>query len=318
MHIIPIPTRVYEADNKKFIILVSSGNGKEHVRVDFQNVAYLTPIANLFLIIKVVEWNRNKQKVEFINHEACPSSQYLQRIDFFKSCGIELEENFKRHSPNGKFVPIKSLGTNDIGDLSTEVAECIAPGLSDEDEPEKLGFFNCIEYSVSELGNNTKQHAKSTVSYINAQYSEYPDLVRVAIVDNGIGIKESFFVNDSPHQEAISTHLDAIHKALEPETSSKTHLNIWGESVNAGVGLTLLKAISEKIDGTFTIYTGNAFYSLDDEEILDGDLFFQGTLCSFTFKRADILNFNNLLYEVKQDVGLIPNTIKIEHEELFI
>ncbi len=317
MYQIDLPARVYEDSYKDFIKLVSSGNSHEHIRFDFQRTSYLTPLANIFLIIKVIQWNDNGKKVDFTNFKNCSSFKYLQRINFFKICGIEIEEDFIRHDSTGKFVEIKSLKSCDIGELSTEIAECIAPELVDEIDSNKLGFFNCIEYSISELGNNTVQHAQSTNSYINAQYSEYPDLIRVAIVDNGIGIKESFFINDSPHKESIITHLDAILKALEPEASSKKHLNIWGESPNAGVGLTLLKSISEKINGTFIMFTGNAFYSLDEEEIFDEELAFQGTLCSFTFKRSDIQNFNNLLYEIKKDLGLIPNTNKIEHEELF-
>lgn len=318
MYVINIPMRVYEKDYKSFIKLVSNGNGEEYIRFDFQNVTYLTPLATLFILIKMFEWNKDENKVELINYETCPAFTYLQRINFFEKCGLDLEESFTRHGSDGKFVPIKSLKSSDIGELSTEIAECIAPELKDEDEPEKLGFFNCIEYSVSELGNNTVQHSKSSVSFVNAQYSAYPDLIRVAIVDNGIGIKESFFVNASPYAEYIDTHLDAIHKALEPETSSKTHLSIWGESANAGVGLTLLKAISEKLGGTFTIFTGNAYYSLDEEEIFDDDLYFNGTLCCFTFERSKINNFNNLLYDIKKDVGFISNEIEIAQEGLFI
>ena len=318
MHIINIPPRVYEDDYKNIIKSVSGGNNKEHIRFDFQNVTYLTPLASLFIIIKVQEWVKNDKKIEFINHETCPAFKYLQRINFFDTCGVKLEENFTRHSSKGKFVPIESLINANIEELSTAIAECIAPELKDEDEPEKLGFFNCIEYSVSELGNNTVQHAKSHVSYISAQYSEYKDFIRVAIVDDGIGIKESFFANDSPHQEGIKTHLDAIHKALEPKTSSKTHLGVWGETVNAGVGLTLLKSIAKKINGTFSIFTGNAYYSLNDEEIFENELHFSGTLCSFTFKRSEIHNFNNLLYDIKKDVGLISSTSAVEHEDLFI
>jgi CRISPR/Cas system CMR-associated protein Cmr5 small subunit len=318
MHLLKLPTRVYESGSKEFLKLISSGNGKEHVRIDFENSTYLTPLANVFLIVKILEWNNNKQKVDFINHKTCNNFKYLQRINFFDNCGIKLDEDFTRHSSSGKFVEIKSLKKCDIGELSTEIAECIAPELSNEFDSNKLGFFNCIEYSISELGNNTVQHAQASNSYVNAQYSSYPDLIRVAIIDNGIGIKESFFLNNSPYSETIITDLDAILIALEAEKSSKTHLNLWGESVNAGLGLTLLKSISEKINGTFIIFTGNAYYSLDEQELFDETLSFKGTLCSFTFKRSEILNFNNLLYDIKKEIGLIPNTLNIEHEELFI
>lgn len=314
---ISLPSRVYEYEYKDFIKLVSAGNGKEHVRVNFERLTYSTPIANIFLIIKVKEWIRNGQKVEFIYHKKCNAFKYLQRIDFFEHCGITIEEDFIRHDSSGKFVPIKSLQNSNIGQLSTEIAECIAPELSEEMDTTKTGFFDCIEYSVSELGNNTVQHSLCKLSLVNAQYSEYKDFIRVAIVDNGIGIKESFFRTGSPHQVEIETHMDAIHKALESETSSKTHLSSWGESVNAGVGLTLLKSLAEKIDGTFTIFTGNAYYSLNDEELFDESLSFEGTLCCFTFKRSKIIDFHNLLYDTKKDIGLIKETNKAV-EALFI
>lgn len=316
MHVITIPERVYEEGYKTFIKLVSAGNGKNEVEINFEKVKYLTPLAILFLLIKVSEWTLNHQKVNFMNYESCTIFSYLQRFNFFEILEMKFEENFKRRDSAGKFVPIKSLKSCNIGDLSTEIAECIAPELVDEIDSNKTGFLNCIEYSISELGNNTVQHAECTSAFVCAQYNEVNDLIRVAIVDNGIGIKESFLRNNSPHNEYINTHLDAIHKALEPQTSSKIHLQLWGESQNAGVGLTLLKSISKKIGGTFVLFSGNGYFSLSDEEQFSDDLNFNGTLCSFTFKRADINNFNNLLFDIKKELRLIP-IIEKNIEDLF-
>lgn len=318
MFIIKLPSRVYENNYKDYLKLISEGNGHSHIRIDFQDVTYLTPLTTIFLITKIYEWNKSSQVVDFINFTTCNAFKYLQRMNFFSLCGITLDEDFLRHSSKGKFVEIKSVRNSDIGELSTEIAECIAPELKDEIDSKKLGFFNCIEYSISELGNNIVQHAQSTNSFVNAQYTEYKDLIRVAIIDNGIGIKESFFVNNSPHKDFINSHLDAINKALEIETSSKTHLNIWGESSNAGVGLTLLKSIAEKIQGDFIIFSGNGYYSLEEQELFEENLSFNGTLCSFTFKRTDIQDFNTLLFEIKKDIGLIPALPIIEQEGLFI
>ena len=81
-----------------------------------------------------------------------------------------------------------------------------------------------------------------------------------------------------------------------------------GASENAGVGLTLLHEIAKKLEGRFLIASGRAYYSLDYEGELPNGLEFRGTLCAFSFKRQQIKNFTDLLYGIKEEVGLIKDT----------
>jgi hypothetical protein len=131
-------------------------------------------------------------------------------------------------------------------------------------------------------------------------------LVRVAIADSGIGIWDSFRLNDSPHLLRIRSHLDAVQVALEPKVSSTDHLGFgWGQSVNAGVGLTLLKNLSVLMKGSFVLASQSGICSLAQAFELPDNSKLNGTLCPMSFQRSRLSQFADLLYMAKQQVGLI-------------
>jgi hypothetical protein len=137
------------------------------------------------------------------------------------------------------------------------------------------------------------------------------DLIRVAIADYGIGVLRSFAENNSPFWKPDLIEAEAIALALQPRVSSKSHLTTaWGESINAGVGLTLLREFCSLTDGYFFMASTNGvcFQSAGDKSLNQASLrsSFHGTLCALSFTRAKIRNFSELLHTAKQAVGLLP------------
>ncbi|HZI30698.1 MAG TPA: hypothetical protein VFF11_00045, partial [Candidatus Binatia bacterium] len=173
------------------------------------------------------------------------------------------------------------------------------------------GLFDVIEYSVSELALNVKQHSKAT-GFAMAQYTPRTDLVRVAIADHGIGILRSFAENNSPVWKPEWTDTDAIATALKPKVSSKLHLRSpWGDPVNAGVGLTLLRELCIQTGGHFFLASGNgAFLQLSGSGQPQSKILptcFQGTICVLAFIRGKISNYPELMHKAKLSLGLLPN-----------
>jgi hypothetical protein len=257
------------------------------------------------------------KRVVFHNCKECPTFRYLQRINFFAVCGLQMPEDFRRHDAGSRFVELRQIGgqgSASVAELSTDIAHCISPDAAEVDDPEQSGLFDVIEYSVSELALNVNQHAKAT-GFAMAQYTPRTDLVRVAIADHGIGILRSFTENGSPVCKPGWTDADAIGAALQPKVSSKLHLRSpWGEPVNAGVGLTLLRALCIQTGGHFFLASGNSVFL----QTADGgqpqpkmrSSHFQGTVCVLAFIRAQISNYPELMHKAKQSLGLLPSSEK--------
>jgi hypothetical protein len=124
-------------------------------------------------------------------------------------------------------------------------------------------------------------------------------------------VLRSFAENGSPFWKPDLIEAEAIALALQPKVSSKSHLTTaWGESINAGVGLTLLKEFCSLTGGYFFMASGNGacFQSAGDKSLNQASLrsSFHGTLCALSFTRAKIRNFSELLHKAKQAVGLLP------------
>jgi hypothetical protein len=307
---IQLPEQVYEERLYSFLLILNQDNSDSEVIVDFENVRYYIPAAIVALITKFYQWSAEGRSVRIINHSRCSAYKYLQRIDFFKNCGLDLQETFYRHNSLGRFVPIKKIGNgchNVIDTISTEVATCLVPEMAELFEPDETGFFDCIQYCVSELGSNVIQHSRG-IGFISAQYAEQSDYARISIADNGIGIRESFRFNSSPYWHDQMSDFDAIKKALEPEVSCKSHLRSgWFSNENAGVGLSLISSIASRLQGNFIIASGSCFYSPHSVFYFPSGQEYNGTLCSFLMRRSCIKNFANVLFESKSTLGLIKN-----------
>uniref|UniRef100_UPI00405752F8 hypothetical protein n=1 Tax=Candidatus Electrothrix sp. TaxID=2170559 RepID=UPI00405752F8 len=312
-----LPSKVFEHTLYELICHLGDTDNANRIEVDFAYVNYYVPAAIVSLLTRFNYWQSKGKKVSIVNYESCHAYGYLQRIDFFKHCGFELEENFQRHPPAGRFVPVREVH-HDTDKLATELATCIEPNLAELDDIEQTGLFDYFEYSISELGLNFIQHAGKGLlkgkAFASAQYVESSDKVRVAIADSGIGIRNSFKETGSPHYSVDLDDIGAIKKALEPKVSSSSHL-AWGESSNMGVGLTVLSDTIKKLGGKFIIVSGEGFLSSSGEEYLLNEFnSFDGTLFSFMFTRDEFKKFNNhqsLLTKSKRDLGLIKDLNKI-------
>lgn len=305
---VTLPSRVYERGIPGFFKALGSANKAPEVVVDFREVSFLIPIAIVALASKVRAWQRAGKTVVFVNHDTCAAAGYLKRIDFFKHCDLNLQEDFTRHDSSGRFVEIVKIGRNSgakVDELSTRIAECLAPDLADSDDIEETGPFDFLEYGVSELVNNVNQHSCG-VGYVSAQYMPSYGWVRLGVADFGIGIRKSFEQYGSPHWNASMSDLEAIARAIEPRVSCKGHLSSpWGDPVNAGVGLTLLRELAIQTGGTFIAVSGSGIQTLTESFELEDDEIFEGVACGFSFRRSKMPNFVKELEFAKVSAGLL-------------
>lgn len=289
--------------------------------VDFQDVQFYVPAALAVLLATVNRWEKEGRQVGFANLEHCPALAYLQRMDFFTLSGVALPEQFRRHDATGRFVPLCAVSAANVGNvdrLCSQVAACVFPELAALEDIERTGPFDMLEYAASELINNVIQHARGP-GFVAAQVYPKSGFIRLAVADAGIGIRRSFEENHPVFWDPKMSHLDAVRTALRPKVSSKAHLvSGWGESANAGVGLSMLKEVARHADGLFTLISGNGFFQHNHYErrTLPSELElgrpYTGTLCAIQLSKQRLGNLQGILQDAKKSIGLLPSNRRFD------
>ncbi len=316
MPLLRLPPAVYDdslSDLVTRLAFVARQNGGP-IELDFQDVQFYVPAALTALLATLHGWCQAKRSVTLLNCESCPAFTYLQRMDFFRLSGIALPENFTRRAADGRFVPLCRIdgGTRgNVTEVSSALARCVFPKLADTDDPESAGPLDMVEYATSELINNVIQHARGP-GFAAAQVYPKSGLIRLAVADCGIGIRGSFAAYEPPFWDPAMSDLDAVRTALQPKVSSKLHLPVaWGEPVNAGVGLSMLKEIARHADGMFTLLSGTGFFQHNHLEPrrLPTELnlleTYAGTVCSLQLPQQKLGNLQKILQNSKKGLGLL-------------
>ena len=262
------------------------------------------------LLGKAFQWKKLGKEVSIKLNRKSRAFPYMQRMDFFTHLGIDLEENFQRKDSSGRFLSLERIGrggNTNTAAVSSKIAEILVPEEAEETDPDKSNFLDCIEYCVSELMNNVIQHSEGE-GFVCAQFYPTKQITQIVIADAGIGIYDSFRSNRSPFAKEMNSDAEAIAIALKPTVSSRSHLvEPWGgESVNAGVGLTILRELTLSTGGEFGVASGRS--AMFGESMLDlgSDTGFDGTLVTCSIKRSELGSFHDRLEEIKN--RLLPDT----------
>lgn len=224
------------------------------------------------------------------------SAHYLERMGLFKFLGINSGISIKEHESAGRFIPLTQIKNSD--ELSQFIREMI-PLLH-----LKPLQADSIRYVVSELVRNVIEHACSEEgAIVSAQYFLKSNMIRIGIVDRGIGIKKS--INQSHN---AGTDLQAIQLALTPGITGTTRKE-GGTEANAGAGLFFIKSIAKVNRDFFMIYSGNAMYKLlkgnpnklyadpfsDKHSKIDNLPYWNGTVVGIDISLDETKEFSDLL-----------------------
>jgi anti-sigma regulatory factor (Ser/Thr protein kinase) len=184
------------------------------------------------------------------------------------------------------------------------MAACVAPDGDGYGHP-LSDLYDFVWYVMTETANNVRQHSGGT-GFMTAQVTQAEGFVRLAIADNGRGIRQSF-IDAGLRWAAGIDDMAAIRRALEPKISSK------GSPSNEGVGLTLSAGLARLAKAWMLIVSGRGVVQMlpdgrQKATELPAQGFYQGTLVALSFKQTDISDFPQLLTAAKISAGLLPPT----------
>lgn len=174
--------------------------------------------------------------------------RYLQRIDFFRSLGIQAAEDFARRDPKGRFVPLKRVTTvqvaRELAEETADVLEANLPSLSSS-------VSRAARFVLEELGANIAQHSeRPSTGFGLAQAYPRSDRIEIAFADAGIGFRRSLERNPE-FEGRITDDGEALLLAVEKQVSRHGTGNI-------GMGLHLLCHLADRLGGDVWIASGDA------------------------------------------------------------
>lgn len=174
--------------------------------------------------------------------------RYLQRIDFFRSLGVNLAEPFERQDPARRFVPLRRITDERVArELAENSVECLDARLREgPSSPLRMARF-----VFEELGVNIVQHSAAPQTGFGILQG-FQEGLEIAFADAGVGFLASLRRNPE-FSERLEDEAEALQLALGKGLTGATE-----PRRNMGMGLGLLQDFSDRLGGELWIASGNA------------------------------------------------------------
>jgi len=302
--VISIPRWVEENHFPSLLALLDAGEGHAAIEVDIAAVTFLIPAAIVAILARCNRWKREGKAISLSGVEVCENLGYLQRIDFLLHLGIEIPERFVRRAASGRFVPVQTLNfaSGDVDRIASEITRCTLPDANPEDD-----VYRILQYAAGELLSNAKYHSGGR-AYVCAQFFPSRNLVRIAVADDGVGIRGSF-MNTSREDEA-NTPDAAIRLALQPQVSSallRPSLNPYGGQNHRGVGLSITRILAREAGGQLTIASEAGWFDElhgTERQRPRQAISFPGTLVAVSLNRDQIADYAAMHAQAMDQIGM--------------
>lgn len=215
--------------------------------------AFFTP-AGTSLLASGIARRQSQGKVTSLQAEDpdCDAFRYLQRIDFFESLGVRTDERFSRLASEGRFVSLQRI---EEFKKARNLAEAAAEFLERQLPKAPPSVIRGLRFVLEELGANIVQHSGSAETGFGlAQAYPEADRFELAFCDCGIGFLKSLQKNPE-FSGRVANDAEAIQLAAEKGLSGV------GGRTNMGMGLPLLRDLSDRLGANLWILSGSALWS---------------------------------------------------------
>jgi hypothetical protein len=292
------------------VALQNCGVHNEYV-LDFSRTRTVSPFGMLLVSTEIQRHASTYPEAKF----SCTNfahMTYAAHMGFFKAFGHDFGKHPGQAYGSKNYIPLTMFRTEtlirdaamsgrEVGDEIEAQSKRLAETLVGEDVGDA---FETLSYSIRELIRNVVEHAQTDRLGICSQYWPSKGRAEVAIIDRGIGLRESLANN--PHIDA-STDKQAINFALMPAVSGKafkgasrrTGRSPWA---NSGFGLYMTSRICRN-GGNFFVATGDTGMLLTAGK--GGKRYFnmslQGTAVRMTVRTDQIAGLKDSLARFREE-----------------
>ena len=209
-----------------------------------------------------------------------PDSQaksYMLRMDYCRTLGMRAEEDFSRHDPESRFVPLTKIPIDeseaDPGGIASRLEEVVSANTMLH-----RSASNMLNLAVTEVIDNVVQHSfASSPGMACAQYYASQGFVELCVADSGIGIPTSMAENPD---YLFMSDWERMLAAFEAEKGQWVGRPVTGSNqVGRGLGLSYPARLAERLGGHLWAISGDVAIHIHGggREQMDG-LFYPGTV----------------------------------------
>ncbi|WP_115146490.1 MULTISPECIES: hypothetical protein [Pseudomonas] len=275
---------------------------------DFHRMGRVEPFTMAYVANEMKRFRQSKAAVRFtaLNYK---DHTYAAHMGFFQAFGLTHGNTPGQASGSSTYIPLTLLNVAAIqqeaaqrsvnpGDIIEEKASQIAQLLIRQPEG---NLVDTLTFSIREIMRNVVEHSGSEFIEYCGQYWPSQNMVEVAILDVGHGVR--FGLRNNPYLN-IASDRDALHLALLPGISGKMYRGVkkrpndaWQ---NSGFGLYMTSRIC-RAGGSFFIASDGAGLLLDHTGKHDRLTSYQGTALRLRFNTQTLTNYDEMLARFRRE-----------------
>lgn len=286
---------------------------------NFENLNFTEPFTMIYVANEIKRFSEEKKLLgATFTAYGFDNKSYQAHMGFFKAFGLDYGNKPGQANGNENYIPITILNIEElkqeasdkfmhIGDLLEEKSEVLAKILTREGES---NLVDTLTFALREIMRNVVEHSNSDIIEYCAQYWPKKNLVEVAILDTGNGIKKG--LSNNPYLK-IEKERDALHQALLPGVSGKMYKGIKQRKnnpwQNSGYGLYMTNRICRE-GGSFLILSNNAGLFLDQNSKIDKLSSYKGTALRLQINTQKIFDCSLMLQRFRDEGSEIAKELK--------
>lgn len=286
---IPIPGYATLRDSTTFAARLDLLPGMDEVVFDAIALQHVPPFGMLFTSAAIRQFisNRRKARPHFsVVWENYDLNDFASHMGYWKSAGLDYGKFPGEAQGASHYLPITALDTQDIRRRAKSAGMHHSFLLDRDAKPlsEVLcqdagqGLAKTVAYSLRELFRNAVEHSTATTIWYCAQYWPAKNLVELAILDEGIGIRQSLAENPiHKHTHELHALRASIRRGVTryvPRPTDISDMSAWDTQSygldphfveNSGWGLYVISEIARRT-GTFVLISNNVGVILEGKK----------------------------------------------------
>ncbi len=313
-----LPSSLDLGESLKISILLSKIENADKYVFDFQHVKRVEPFGLLF-VSSEIQRLRSRHPDSEVGCQNYSKMNYAGHMGFFKSFGLDHGKFPGQARGSNNYIPMRLIDCSELTDSAYD--EGAAVGDIVERESEQLAEVLCCQdkgpihetltYSLREIMRNVVEHSEASQIGICAQLWPSKNLVEVAILDRGVGLRATLSRN--PHLD-VTNDKAALNYSLMPAVSGKAFKGAKnkqkGPWANSGFGLYMTSRICRN-GGMFFIASrkhGMLLTSAGGKRYFDCE--FSGTAVRLRIQTNKISSLNKSLEKYRSEGFEIQKTYK--------
>ena len=166
-----------------------------------------------------------------------------------------------------------------------------------------------FKYLIREMIRNSQEHGQTDCAWICGQNWKSKNRAEIAILDNGIGYKNSL----SKKYKNIENDEIAIRQALKPGVT-ESYINKFSiEDENSGFGIYVASEVCDMLNGSFSILSGDTFLKKKGGSIVTYRTYMNGSIIKLSIDTSIKFNYYELLNRiVDKGEKMLKNNIASE------